>query len=264
MPTVGERLRQARDQTHLTLRDVSGQTKIPSWILADIERDDLSRIPGGIFTRGYLTSFARTVGLDGDALWAHYKAETATSTVEPEPKAPVPPTVDRRVSPWIAAGLAAAVLVATVLWRNSGRVGADGAPLVPSEVRQTVSDVVPAAAPVAVPAQRAAAEVIPAVNTESPRPATPDAAPLVLRIQATGEVWLDATADGERRAYRLYTAGEAIDIDARNRIVLRVGDASAVTYTINGAPGRSLGGPGIVRDLVITPDDYTALLDRPR
>lgn len=262
MPTVGERLRQARDQAHLTLRDVSGQTKIPSWILADIERDDLSRIPGGIFTRGYLTSFARTVGLDGDALWAHYKAETATSMVEPEPKAPVPPTVDRRVSPWIAAGLAAAVLVATVLWRNSGRVGADAAPLVPSEVRHTVSDVVPAAVPVAVPAQRAAAEVIPAVNTERPARATP--VPLVLKVHATGEVWIDARADGERRAYRLYTAGEAIDIDARNQIVLRVGDASAVTYTINGAPGRSLGGPGIVRDLVITPDDYTALVDRPR
>jgi cytoskeleton protein RodZ len=260
MPTVGERLRQARDEAHLTLRDVSGRTKIPSWILADIERDDLSRIPGGIFTRGYLTSFARTVGLDGDAVWAHYKAETATSTVEPEPKAPVQPTVDRRVSPWIAAGLAAAVLVATVLWRNSGRVGADAGPLAPSEVRHTVSDVVPAAAP----AQRAPTEVVPAVNTQSPGPATPAAVPLVLKIRATGEVWLDAKADGERRAYRLYTAGEEIDVDARNQIVLRVGDASAVTYTINGAPGRSLGGPGIVRDLVITPDDYTALVDRPR
>src|ERR1700741_5185933 len=114
MPTVGERLREARDQAHLTLRDVSAQTKIPSWILADIERDDLSRIPGGIFTRGYLTSFARTVGLDGDALWAHYKGETATNAVEPEPEpapapAPAPPSVDRRVSPWIAAGMAAAV-----------------------------------------------------------------------------------------------------------------------------------------------------------
>src|ERR1044071_1120055 len=140
MPTVGERLRQARDQAHLTLRDVSDQTKIPSWILADIERDDLSRIPGGIFTRGYLTSFARTVGLDGDAVWAQYKAETATATVEPEPKAPVPPTLDRRASPWIAAGLAAAVLVTTVMWRNSGRVGADAPPPVPSEVRPTVSD----------------------------------------------------------------------------------------------------------------------------
>lgn len=262
MPTVGERLRQARDQAHLTLRDVSNQTKIPSWILDDIERDDLSRIPGGIFTRGYLTSFARTVGLDGDAVWAQYKAETATNTVEPEPKAPAPATVDRRVSPWIAAGLAVAVLVGSVLWRNSARVGSDAGPLAPSEVRHTVSDVVPAAAPAAVPVQRAAAEVIPAVNTESPARATP--APLVLTVHATGEVWLDATADGERRAYRLYTAGEAIDIDARNQIVLRVGDASAVTYTINGAPGRSLGGPGIVRDLVITPDDYTALVDRPR
>lgn len=259
MPTVGERLREARVQANLSLRDVSEHTRIPRWILADIERDDLSRIPGGIFTRGYLTSFARAVGLDGDAVWAHHRAETRTCTVESEPAA-ARVDMDRHVSPWVVAGIAAGVLVATVLWRNSGRVGADAVRLSPSEVRPAVTDVVPVAAPAGGPAT----EVIPAVNSGGADRATQASAPLLLNIRATGDVWLDATADGERRAYRLYTAGEVLNLDARKQIVVRVGDASAVTYTINGATGRVLGGPGIVRDLVITPDDYTTFVDRPR
>jgi cytoskeletal protein RodZ len=259
MPTVGERLREARDQAHLTLRDVSQHTKIPRWILADIERDDLSRIPGGIFTRGYLTSFARTVGLDGDALWAHYRAQMRASIVEPEPAA-APMTADRRVSPWMVAGIAAAVLVAAVVWRNSGRVSADAARLPASEVRHVVNDVVPAAKAAAHPAP----EAVPAVNAADAGHVARASAPLVVSLHATGDVWLDATADGERRAYRLYTAGEDLSLDARKQISLRVGDASAVSYTINGASGRALGGPGIVRDLVITPDDYTAFVDAAR
>ena len=263
MPTVGEHLREARVQANLTLRDVSEKTRIPRWILADIERDDLSRIPGGIFTRGYLTSFARTVGLDGDAVWAHHQAETRTCTVEAEPVAATTatPTTDRSLSPWVAAGIAAAVLVTTVVWRNAGRVGADAVPLPPSEVRHAVTDVVPVAAAAAGPAT----EAIPAIDSRGAAHVTRQGpAPLVLNIHATSDVWLDASADGERRAYRLYTAGDAITIDAQKQIALRVGDASAVTYTINGAPGRALGGAGIVRNLVITPDDYTAFVDRPR
>ena len=260
MPTVGERLQEARVQANLTLRDVSDQTRIPRWILADIERDDLSRIPGGIFTRGYLTSFARTVGLDGDSVWAHHQAETRMCTVEAEPKPAAAATTDRRLSPWVVAGIAAAVLVATVVWRNSGRVGADAVRLTPTEVRQAVSDAVP----VTSAAGNSRAEVIPAINAAGADRATQAPGPLALNIRATGDVWLDATADGERRAYRLYTTGEVLNLDARKQIVLRVGDASAVSYTINGATGRVLGGPGIVRDLVITPDTYTTFVDRPQ
>ena len=52
MASVGERLRQAREQAGLTLSDVAARTRIQRWILEDIERDDLTRVPGGIFARG--------------------------------------------------------------------------------------------------------------------------------------------------------------------------------------------------------------------
>lgn len=70
MPMAGARLRQAREQAGLTLHDVAKQTKIQRWILTAIEEGDLSRVPGGIFIRGYVTAYARAVGLDDERLWA--------------------------------------------------------------------------------------------------------------------------------------------------------------------------------------------------
>jgi hypothetical protein len=90
--------------------------------------------------------------------------------------------------------------------------------------------------------------------------ATLASAPLVIKLKASSDVWVEAKADGEQRIYRLVTAGEDLTVDARRQIVLRIGDASAVTYTINGARGRPLGGPGIVREIVVSADSYRSLL----
>ena len=119
-----------------------------------------------------------------------------------------------------------------------------------------MAEVVPAAAPTA----GRDTETVAAVDSAEPAPAPPPASPLAVRVHTTAEVWLEAKADGEQRAYRLFAPGEDLSIDARNQIVLRVGDASAVTYTINGLTGRPLGGPGVVRDIVVAPGTYQALI----
>ena len=115
MASVGEQLRQAREQAGLTLSDVAARTKIQRWILEDIERDDLSRVPGGVFVRGYLSSFARVVGIDAEPLLTDYRA--ATQTVEPAPvveRAEVP-----IVSRWTIVRVAAIVSVAAFMWMNA-------------------------------------------------------------------------------------------------------------------------------------------------
>jgi cytoskeletal protein RodZ len=254
MPTAGARLRQAREQAGLTLRDVAEQTKIQRWILTAIEEGDLSRVPGGIFIRGYVTSYARAVGLDDERLWAEYRAETNTPVVETE-AVEAPPEVRSSRPVWMIIAIAAAVVVTAVLWRNMSRSNPD-----------TTNVALPQ------PAQRAS-EVVPAAATSGPRPealvvvdstqgdrATRASAPLVIKLKASSDVWVEAKADGEQRIYRLVTAGEDLTVNARRQIVLRIGDASAVTYTINDAPGRPLGGPGIVREIVVSADSYRSLL----
>jgi cytoskeleton protein RodZ len=60
----GERLRRARESRGISLRQVANVTRITVRALEAVERNDLSRLPGGIFTRSFVRAYAAEVGLD--------------------------------------------------------------------------------------------------------------------------------------------------------------------------------------------------------
>ena len=82
---------------------------------------------------------------------------------------------------------------------------------------------------------------------------------LRLDIQARALCWLSGMADGQRVIYRLLNAGERIQIEAKD-VVLRVGDAANVEFTINGVAGRPLGLAGQAVTIHLTPQNYQEFL----
>jgi len=64
MTDFGGKLRQARERRGVSLRQIAASTKISSAVLEALERNDVSRLPGGIFTRAFVRSYAAEVGLD--------------------------------------------------------------------------------------------------------------------------------------------------------------------------------------------------------
>ena len=63
----GSMLKAAREQRGVSLRHISSTTKITVAALEALERNDISRLPGGIFSRSFVRSYALQVGLDPDA-----------------------------------------------------------------------------------------------------------------------------------------------------------------------------------------------------
>ena len=63
-PDVGAVLREARERRGVSLRQIAEATKISVPALDALERNDLSHLPGGIFTRAFVRAYAREVGLD--------------------------------------------------------------------------------------------------------------------------------------------------------------------------------------------------------
>jgi cytoskeletal protein RodZ len=57
----GSRLRDAREGKGITLRQIANATKISMRALEALERNDISRLPGGIFTRAFVRSYALVV-----------------------------------------------------------------------------------------------------------------------------------------------------------------------------------------------------------
>lgn len=60
----GSRMRLAREQRGISLREIAESTKLSVSALEALERDDISRLPGGIFSRGFVRSYAAEIGVD--------------------------------------------------------------------------------------------------------------------------------------------------------------------------------------------------------
>src|SRR4249920_3165197 len=60
----GSRLSEARERRGITLRQIASATKISVGVLEALEHNDISRLPGGIFGRAFVRSYAVEVGLD--------------------------------------------------------------------------------------------------------------------------------------------------------------------------------------------------------
>jgi transcriptional regulator with XRE-family HTH domain len=63
----GGKLREARERRGISLRQIANATKISVGSLEALERNDTSRLPGGIFSRAFVRSYASEIGLDPDA-----------------------------------------------------------------------------------------------------------------------------------------------------------------------------------------------------
>ena len=62
--TLGEKLRQAREERGISISEVAEQTRISPMYIESIEKDNYKPLPGGIFNKGFVKSYAKYVGLD--------------------------------------------------------------------------------------------------------------------------------------------------------------------------------------------------------
>ena len=121
--TLGEKLRQAREERGITIGEVAEQTRISPLYIESIERDDYRLLPGGIFNKGFVKSFAKYVGVDEQEALQDYAGLIASQSsevaVEPKSRRSEVLTDDRRSSSRLTtvifAGLILALMAAGVL-----------------------------------------------------------------------------------------------------------------------------------------------------
>ena len=60
----GTKMRCLREERGVSLRQIAATTKISVSVLEALERNDISRLPGGIYSRAFVRSYAIAAGLD--------------------------------------------------------------------------------------------------------------------------------------------------------------------------------------------------------
>ena len=83
--SVGSFLRSEREHRRMSLAEVSRVTRIPASSLASIESDRFDELPGEVFVRGFLKSYAQAVGILPAEVLARYTANGRVAFVAPMP-----------------------------------------------------------------------------------------------------------------------------------------------------------------------------------
>ena len=246
---VGARLRVAREAQQISLRQIAETTKISISALEAVEENDVAQLPGGIFTRAFVRSYAAEVGLDPEETMREFVAQVLAEEINEDKKYDnqshehdlfqSQQRMAGTVLKLVAIGLPVAGLL-LYLGTRGVTTGTD-APEPP-----------PASAPVERP-----------VRTEPPAPAEPmSQGSLTIVLRPRADCWVSLRVDGESVFERVMRAGERESYEADDEIILNVGDAGAFAFAINQQVGRSLGASGQVMTAVITPQNYTSFLAR--
>lgn len=287
MGDFGGKLRAARERKGVSLRQIAAATKISVSSLEALERNDISRLPGGIFTRAFVRSYAIEVGLDPDEIVKEFLTQFASEAPPTAPIAPRPPAASlargpagarenvsdetefesqQRMASVVLKLLIASVPVAIAILYLGTRAPAPVAvPAADSPARAATAVPEPAPEPPieAAPPHADAVDPTPAPETEPPAvPETAAAAAETVRLELvpTEDCWAQLTVDGEVVLSRVVAAGERATHGFRQWAVLLVGDAAACAVTIDGRPMRALGGPRQVRQVRLTRENYTEFL----
>jgi hypothetical protein len=266
---VGSKLKRAREERGVSLREIATATKISIAFLEALERNDISRLPGGIFSRSFVRSYASEVGLDPEETVREFLAQFPNESVSAgSPHVPqedhaavegsrqTAQTVLKLLA--ISLPVAAAILYLTVTHRNAAR------PVEAAESKRTALAPAPVdAAPAEAHTGAPSVSTLPDPSLAGGPPPAVGADPIAFEIVASAPVAVDVTVDGVRRESRTVSAGERMMVHADRDMVLKMSDAGAIQLIINGQPAAALGAPGEPRTVQISRGNYQSFLNSP-
>ena len=234
VPTVGERLRAAREEKGLSLEDVAAQTRIPQRHLESLEISDWDKLPAPTYTTGFAKSYATAVGLDRTEIGEQLRAELGGQravTHQAEVFEPADPA--KAMPKWLVFGAIAAVIAVVILmsWLNE------------RSLEQPAEETNAAAVAEAAPPP-------PAAQTPAPA-ATPAVAQGPVVLTATGPAWIQITDQGKTLFSGELAPGQTYSVPATATApLLKAGKPEALRINVGNSVAPPVGPPGKVASKV--------------
>jgi cytoskeleton protein RodZ len=237
-PSVGERLRAAREEKGFSLEDIAAETRIPRRHLESLEAGDWGKLPAPTYSVGFAKSYASAVGLDrtdiGDQLRSEMgEVRNDRSTIETfEPADPA-----RTMPRWLVLSAIVAIILVVLVFswiRNQS--------LTQTEAPETIAEQPAQQAPAPSPGQAA-------------EPAVPAQGPVVLT--ATGPAWIRVTDRGTTLFEGVLQPGQRYEVPpTATEPMLRVGAPEALRITVGDSVAPPVGAPGqVTSNVSLAPAD---------
>jgi cytoskeleton protein RodZ len=287
---IGAYLREARERAGITLREVAAATKISVPALEALERNDVGRLPGGIFVRAFVRAYARHVGLDPDDTVRRFTDRFPDAAVDGSRSRSEASAerLDVDAAPasgrlWRAVGWSLPIVLVIVYFSFGGRLSwwgvrgpsasgqqaqVEQVPPGPTTPILTTPATLPPPAPAA-PAGTAEgtaallsdAEARAAAPTDESQGTAAREGRFQLTLASRGLCWVTVRSNGVIVFTSTMKAGERKDVDVWGRVSLTVGNAGVIDMAINGQSARSLGGEGQVVTVLLNIDNLKTFLE---
>ena len=210
--TVGARLREAREKRGIPLRQIAERTRISVMALEALERNDIKRLPGGIFTRAFVRAYASEVGLSPERAVEEFLVQFPhESALAGGPGRPHEDNEsiesERRMAQTVIRLVLLSLPIAGVVIYVGLRQPVTPAPTgdpQPTAAERAATNITPTTATAETPA--APAQSVRAATARpgsEPAAAGADSGELMMVIAPQSDCWMAATVDGEKSPSQL-------------------------------------------------------------
>jgi len=265
MPSFGETLQREREMRSISLEEISAATKISTRNLRALEEEKFDQLPGGIFNKGFVRSYARFLGIDEERVVGDYISaenefrrkrlkEAVDSGIVPAEELFAAGPQEPQPAPKHSGGFqTAAIVLVCLLVVVAGSWFWIGSRTADSQIKAQAATIQTHADPSS-PQASAALESSPdtpgasagnsatgekkddrqpqAEAASIPENATHDK--LSLHLRAKQDSWVQVTADGKVLLEAVLASGTDRSFEASKKFVVKLGNAAGVEVSYNG------------------------------
>jgi len=278
---IGDTLREAREKQNLSIKDIESGTSIRALYLESIEKGEYDKLPGEVYTKGFIRNYANFLHLDADKLvhqymeennpeglkakqeekeqelreedarkgfsYAKEHPEAARAAKEPPKKRPVHLQEDKSGYSDFHERVQAShnrqnILIAAVVLI----VVLAGAYFMFSDDDSSAST--KPSKQVTTQAKKSAGE------TAKPADEEKQYDDVEVTAKFTNRCWISVKADGKQIYEGTVEKGKTMQWKADDTVEIRAGNAGAVSFTVNGQDMGKAGEEGQVADKTFTKD----------
>ena len=230
METLGKYLKRERELRNISLREVAKNTRVREHLLRAIEEDRYDLLPAHPYVRGFLSSYAKYLGLDPNDVILRFEG-----VLKGEPVIPPEVGPGKKVS-WNI----------KYLWAIGGVIG----------ICFIVSYFL-FLRPFESPLEPISEKPVTEATSPSPKiaetPLVLEEKPFSLQLKAAEETWVSIQVNGQPEKEITFKPGEGASYKALSRIQLIVGNAGGLDMVFNERPLERFGKSGEVVTLIFTP-----------
>lgn len=240
--SLGRYLKRERELRHISLREVSKNTKVKEHLLKAIEEDQYAPLPSPTYVKGFLLSYAKYIGLDPNDILLRYE-NSLKGKPDTQPETPPEKKFFENVRYlwnikylWIVGGVIAVGFFASYF-------------LLLHPPKPSIEPV---------PAKPKIEEPLPPPPQISEMTVPPQEQPFSLQLKAVEETWVRIKIDGQPEFEMTLKPGEVTSHQGLKRIQLLVGNAGGLDIIFKGELLKKIGKSGEVVDVTLTPQGVEA------